>query len=74
MNYDLKKKDDLKKIDELIREKLISSLNGGDITELKELTPVINYLKANQEVAKGSEDTGSEYQKELEKANKSRNV
>ena len=55
------KKEDLEKIDELVRKNMIAALaDGGDTNELSNLSVAVNYLKANAVVAEKAKSTVEE--------------
>jgi len=69
------KKEKLKKLDELVLDKMMSILSSpdSDTSELKDLATVTNYLKANSVVEeKERDDVTDEIKRKLEEAKKRR--
>jgi hypothetical protein len=68
------KKEKLKKLDDLVLNKMISILEGdGDVSELRDLSTPANYLKANAVVEeKERDDVTDTIKKRLEEAKKRR--
>lgn len=67
------KKDDLEKLDKLVREKMITCLEGGKTDLLPELNPVVSYLSKNNVVSeKGKSSVEDNIADKLEKAKKRR--
>ena len=67
------KKEKLAKLDELVLDKMTTILENGDTEQLGDLSTVVNYLKANQQVEEKTSKSQNDKQKELiEKYNKKR--
>jgi len=67
------KKEELIQLDDLVRNKMIEIMEGGDTEELSDLTPIINYLRNNQVVSDKPKSTIEEdTKKRLEQARKRR--
>ena len=66
----MNKIDELKKLDDLVRAKMIQCLEDDTTETLNELTPVITYLKSNQmvEEKKIDDDATTIRKKKLEEA------
>ena len=66
----MNKIDELKKLDDLVRAKMIECLENDSTESLNELTPVISYLKSNQmvEEKKIDDDATTIRKKKLEEA------
>ena len=66
----MNKIDELKKLDDLVRAKMIQCLEKNSTESLNELTPVITYLKSNQmvEEKKIDDDATTIRKKKLEEA------
>ena len=66
----MNKIDELKKLDNLVRAKMIQCLENNSTESLNELTPVITYLKSNQmvEEKKIDDDATTIRKKKLEEA------
>lgn len=66
----MNKIDELKKLDDLVRAKMIECLENDSTESLNELTPVITYLKSNQmvEEKKIDDDATTIRKKKLEEA------
>ena len=71
----MSKIDELKKLDDLVRAKMIECLENDSTESLNELTPVISYLKSNQmvEEKKIDDDATTVRKKKLEEAKARRN-
>ena len=71
----MSKIDELKKLDDLVRTKMIECLENDNTETLNELTPVISYLKSNQmvEEKKIDDDATTIRKKKLEEAKARRN-
>jgi hypothetical protein len=54
------KKEDLEKLDKLVREKMIECLEGGKTDMLPELNPVVSYLAKNNVVSEKSKSSVEE--------------
>jgi len=68
------KEQELKQLDDLLRTKMIECLDGGDISILKDLAPIVNYLGKNNVIAEKKMTSAEEdIKKRLEEAKKRRN-
>ena len=54
------KKEELVKLDDLVRKSMLEALETGDTDVLTELTPAINYLRNNQVVSDKPKSTVEE--------------
>lgn len=69
----MSKQDDLDKLDELVRKKMIQSLESNATEILQELMPVVNYLAKNNAVAeKAKSSIEEDIDKRLKEAKKRR--
>jgi len=70
----MSKKEDLVKLDKLVREKMISCLESGKTDMLPELNPVVSYLSKNNVVSeKGKNTIEEDIAKKLQDAKDRRN-
>jgi len=66
------KKDDLEKLDKLVREKMITCLTEGKTDLLPELNPVVSYLSKNNVVEEKSKSSVEENIEEKKRKAKER--
>lgn len=66
------KKDDLDKLDKLVREKMIKCLEDGKTDLLPELNPVVSYLAKNNVVSEKAKSSVEDNTKEKLEAAKRR--
>jgi hypothetical protein len=70
----MSKKNDLEKLDKLVREKMIDCLENGKTDMLPELNPVVSYLSKNNVVSeKGKSSVEDNIGKKLQDAKDRRN-
>lgn len=70
----MSKKEDLEKLDKLVREKMITCLESGKTDLLPELNPVVSYLSKNNVVAEKSKSSVEDnIEEKLKKAKERRN-
>lgn len=70
----MSKKEDLEKLDKLVREKMITCLELGTTDLLPELNPVVSYLSKNNVVSEKSKSSVEDnIEEKLKKAKARRN-
>lgn len=70
----MSKKEDLEKLDKLVREKMITCLESGKTDLLPELNPVVSYLSKNNVVSEKSKSSVEDnIEEKLKKAKARRN-
>jgi len=69
----MNKQQELQQLDDLLRGKMIGCLDGGDMSILKDLSPIVMYLSKNNTVAeKKLSSVEEDIAKRLEEAEKRR--